>query len=112
MLDGPEPRRASAVGPAGELHGNREADDIKLDHPQFTEKDLKPPSQWRLIGRDVQRLDVPLKVNGTAKYGIDVQMPGMLYASILRPPVATCPHPLYGDGSENGPVKVDGRRRR
>jgi isoquinoline 1-oxidoreductase beta subunit len=82
-------------------------DDIKLDSPQFTEKDLKPPSRWRLIGRDVQRLDVPLKVNGSAKYGIDVHIPGMLYASILRPPVATCPHPLYGDGSENGPVKVD-----
>jgi isoquinoline 1-oxidoreductase subunit beta len=82
-------------------------DDIQLDHPQFAEKDLKSPSEWRLIGRDVQRLDVPLKVNGVAKYGIDVQMPGMLYASILRPPVATCPHPLYGDGSENGPVGVD-----
>jgi isoquinoline 1-oxidoreductase beta subunit len=82
-------------------------DDIQLDAPQLTEKDLKAPSQWRLIGRDVQRLDVPLKVNGSARYGIDVQMPGMLYASILRPPVATCPYPLYGDGSENGPVKVD-----
>ena len=82
-------------------------DDITLDHPPFTEAQLKPPSQWRLIGRDVGRLDVPLKVNGTAKYGIDVQMPGMLYASVLRPPVATCPHPLYGDGSENGPVKID-----
>jgi len=82
-------------------------EDFKLDAPQISEKDLKAPSQWRLIGRDVQRLDVPLKVNGQAKYGIDVQIPGMLYASILRPPVATCPHPLYGDGAENGPVKVD-----
>jgi isoquinoline 1-oxidoreductase beta subunit len=82
-------------------------DEIELDAPPVSEKDLKPPSQWRLIGRDVARLDVPLKVNGTAKYGIDVQMPGMLYASILRPPVATLPHPLYGDGAENGPVKVD-----
>jgi isoquinoline 1-oxidoreductase beta subunit len=82
-------------------------EDISLDAPQLTEKDLKPPSRWRLIGRDVDRLDVPLKVNGSARYGIDVQMPGMLYASILRPPVATCPHPLYGDGSENGPVQVD-----
>jgi len=83
-------------------------EEIKLDAPQFTEKDLKSPSQWRLIGRDVERLDVPLKVNGSAKYGIDVQMPGLLYASILHPPVVTCPHPLYGDGAENGPVKVDG----
>jgi isoquinoline 1-oxidoreductase beta subunit len=82
-------------------------EDIRLDAPQLTAKDLKPPSEWRLIGRDVQRLDVPLKVNGSARYGIDTHVAGMLYASVLRPPVATCPHPLYGDGSENGPVKVD-----
>ena len=83
-------------------------DDVKLDVPLLTERDLKPASQWRLLGKDVQRLDVPLKVNGAAKYGIDVQIPGMLYASILRPPVATLPHPLYGDGAENGPLKTDG----
>ncbi len=82
-------------------------EDIRLDAPPVSEKDLKPPAQWRLIGRDVQRLDVPLKVSGRARYGIDVHMPGMYYASILRPPVATCPHPLYGDGAENGPVAVD-----
>ena len=82
-------------------------EDVKLDAPAVSEKDLKPPSRWRLIGRDVERLDVPLKVNGSARYGIDTHVPGMLYASILRPPVATCPHPLYGDGSENGPLKFD-----
>ena len=82
-------------------------DEVNLDVLLLTEKDLKPASQWRLLGRDVQRLDVPLKVNGSAKYGIDVQSPGMLYASILRPPVATLPHPLYGDGAENGPLTVD-----
>ena len=83
-------------------------EEVILDVPLLTEKDLKSASQWRLLGKDVQRLDVPLKVTGAAKYGIDVQIPGMLYASILRPPVATLPHPLYGDGSENGPLKVDG----
>ena len=83
-------------------------DDIQLDAPLLTDKDLKPASQWRLLGRDVPRLDVPLKVTGTARYGIDVQIPGMYYASILHPPVATLPHPLYGDGAENGPLKIDG----
>jgi isoquinoline 1-oxidoreductase beta subunit len=81
--------------------------DITLEAPPVSQQDLKSPDKWRLIGRDVDRLDVPLKVNGSAKYGIDVHIHGMLYASILRPPVATCPHPLYGDGAENGPVKVD-----
>ncbi len=83
-------------------------DDITLDVPLLIEKDLKPPAQWRLIGKDVPRLDVPVKVTGRARYGMDVQIPGMLYASIARPPVATLPQPLYGDGAENGPLSVDG----
>jgi isoquinoline 1-oxidoreductase beta subunit len=55
--------------------------------PEVTKADLKPSSQFRLIGHDVGRVDVPLKVNGTAQYGIDVQIPGMLYAAILFPEV-------------------------
>ncbi|HXZ01109.1 MAG TPA: molybdopterin cofactor-binding domain-containing protein [Stellaceae bacterium] len=55
--------------------------------PQVGEADLKPQSQWRLIGKDLPRLDVPSKVNGSAKYGIDVYLPDMLYAAVLRAPV-------------------------
>lgn len=44
-------------------------------------------AQWRLVGTDVGRVDVPGKVDGTAQYSIDVQVPGMVYATILRPPV-------------------------
>ena len=55
--------------------------------PEVTKADLKPASQFRFIGRDVGRVDVPSKVNGTAQYGIDVQLPGMLYASVLFPQV-------------------------
>ena len=40
-----------------------------------------------LLGKDLARVDVPLKVNGSAKYGIDTQLPDMLYASVLHPPV-------------------------
>ncbi|MEA3192754.1 MAG: isoquinoline 1-oxidoreductase subunit beta [Betaproteobacteria bacterium] len=55
--------------------------------PQMTEADLKKPSQFRLIGRaDIPRVDVPSKTNGSAKYGIDVRLPGMLYASVLESP--------------------------
>ena len=75
--------------------------------PAVSEKDLKPREQWRLIGRDVMRVDVPAKVNGSAQYGIDVQIPGMLYASLARSPIANTPHPLYGSGAENGPVSFD-----
>jgi isoquinoline 1-oxidoreductase subunit beta len=55
--------------------------------PEVTKADLKPASQFRLIGRDTGRLDVPSKVNGTAQYGIDTQLPDMLYGVVLFPPV-------------------------
>jgi isoquinoline 1-oxidoreductase beta subunit len=55
--------------------------------PQVTEADLKKPAQFRLIGRaDIPRVDVPSKVDGSAKYGIDVRLPGMLYATVLEAP--------------------------
>ena len=48
---------------------------------------LKTPDQFTLIGKVNKRIDTPLKVNGTAKYGIDVRVPGMKFASVLYPPV-------------------------
>ena len=42
-----------------------------------------------------------------AQYGIDVQIPGMLFASLARSPIANTPHPLYGTGAENGPLSFD-----
>jgi isoquinoline 1-oxidoreductase beta subunit len=55
--------------------------------PQITEADLKQPAQFRLIGKeDIKRVDVPSKTDGSAKYGIDVRLPGMLYASVLEAP--------------------------
>jgi isoquinoline 1-oxidoreductase beta subunit len=64
--------------------------------PELTQADLKPREQWRLIGRTTPRVDVPGKVNGSAVFGIDVQLPGMLYAAMLYPPVR-----------HEKPVKVD-----
>ena len=48
---------------------------------------LKAPSQFRLIGKSIKRLDTPLKVNGCAKFGIDTKVPGMMYAVLARCPV-------------------------
>lgn len=60
---------------------------VPAEPPQIAEADLKKPAQFRLIGRkDILRVDVPLKVNGSAKYGIDVRLPGMVYASVLESP--------------------------
>jgi isoquinoline 1-oxidoreductase beta subunit len=55
--------------------------------PDVTPADLKPASQFRLISKDVPRLDTAAKVNGTAKFGIDTQLPDMLFAAILYPSV-------------------------
>jgi isoquinoline 1-oxidoreductase subunit beta len=45
---------------------------------------LKSPDRFTLIGKKHPRPDIPAKVNGTARYGIDVRVPGMVYASIAR----------------------------
>ena len=50
-------------------------------------KDLKPASQYRLVGKGVPRVDVPPKTNGSALYGIDARVPTMAYATFVRPPV-------------------------
>lgn len=57
----------------------------KLPVPQ--DVPLKQPSQYHLIGKPTKRLDTPEKVNGSAQYGIDVHLPGMLYAVVARCPV-------------------------
>jgi CO/xanthine dehydrogenase Mo-binding subunit len=48
---------------------------------------LKTPDQYVMIGQSVPQLDIPSKTNGTAKYGIDVMLPGMVYGKIVMPPV-------------------------
>ena len=48
---------------------------------------LKTPDQYTMIGVSVPQLDIPSKTNGTAKYGIDVMLPGMVYGKVVMPPV-------------------------
>src|SRR3954471_4883768 len=61
--------------------------------PEIKPEQLKKTSEFRLIGKDVMRVELPSKVNGSATYGIDVQVPGMLYGAVLRAPVeGSAPH--------------------
>jgi isoquinoline 1-oxidoreductase subunit beta len=55
--------------------------------PEVTLADLKPATEWRYIGKALPRIDIPSKVTGTAEFGIDVQLPGMLHGAVRRPAV-------------------------
>src|SRR5213079_2130261 len=48
---------------------------------------LKDPTQFKLVGKSQKRMDTPAKVSGKTMFGIDVKVPGMLYASLQRCPV-------------------------
>src|SRR6185369_315361 len=53
---------------------------------EIADAPLMPRERWRHIGHEAKRLDIPAKVNGTAQYGIDVRVPGMMTAAILQSP--------------------------
>jgi isoquinoline 1-oxidoreductase subunit beta len=51
------------------------------------EPTIKTPDQFTLMKKPTKLLDAPLKVDGSATYGIDVRVPGMLYAAVKTSPV-------------------------
>lgn len=51
------------------------------------EPKLKDPKDFKMLGKSVKRPDIPLKVSGKAEFGIDADVPGMLYSSVERCPV-------------------------
>ena len=55
--------------------------------PQPADVKLKPREAWTLIGKPAKRLDTPAKVNGSAKYSIDLAIPGMKIATVMASPV-------------------------
>jgi isoquinoline 1-oxidoreductase beta subunit len=51
------------------------------------EPEIKKPSEWWLLGKGHQRLDISNKVDGSAQYAIDTRVPGMVYAAVKACPV-------------------------
>jgi isoquinoline 1-oxidoreductase beta subunit len=47
----------------------------------------KDPKDWKLIGRAAPRIDVPAKIDGSARFGIDVRLPDQLYAVVRHCPM-------------------------
>jgi isoquinoline 1-oxidoreductase beta subunit len=74
----------------------------KLEPPKDVK--LKDPKDWKLIGKSVKRIDIPDTVMGKQRFGIDVQLPGMLYAAIAQCPV------FGGKLKSIDAAKVQGRR--
>jgi isoquinoline 1-oxidoreductase beta subunit len=75
------------TGPAGKTltYGAVAAAAAKLPIPH--DVPLKSSQQFKLIGKPRRRLDSPGKVDGTAQFGIDVKLPGMLHAALAQSPV-------------------------
>jgi isoquinoline 1-oxidoreductase subunit beta len=77
VLHPPTNRRAT--------YGELAADAAHMPVPQDVA--LKRPQDFKLIGTPAKRLDTPLKINGSAVYGIDVRLPGMKIATLAQSPV-------------------------
>lgn len=52
-----------------------------------TQPKLKTPDQYTLMGKSLPRFDIPAKTDGTAEFGIDIDLPDMKHAAIIGPPV-------------------------
>jgi isoquinoline 1-oxidoreductase beta subunit len=75
------------IGPNGKkaTYGAMAAAASKLPVPE--KPAIKDPKDFRIVGKRTKRLDTPAKTNGTAQFGIDVKLPGMVYATITQCPV-------------------------
>jgi isoquinoline 1-oxidoreductase subunit beta len=75
------------LGPGGRALTYGQLVDRARTHPVPSDPPLKDPSQFKIIGKPTRRLDSREKATGTATFGIDATVPGMLIAVIARPPV-------------------------
>lgn len=66
-------------------YGELVADAAKRTPP--SDVAVKSPDQFKLIGKPAVRKDIPSKVDGSAQFGVDVRLPGMLYAVPVQAPV-------------------------
>ena len=68
-------------------YGKVADDAAKLTAPDPAKITLKKPSQWRIAGKSMRRLDTADKVDGRKTFSIDLQLPGMLNAAVMQSPV-------------------------
>jgi isoquinoline 1-oxidoreductase subunit beta len=82
-------RAAKSVvfGPDGHSVRYAELADEAARRPVPGKVDLKTPSEFQIIGKPTPRLDSRAKCDGSQKFGLDLDLPGMLIALVARPPV-------------------------
>jgi isoquinoline 1-oxidoreductase beta subunit len=74
-------------GPGGKTATYGELAEAAAKLPVPKDVKLKEHKDSRYVGKAINRLDTPGKIDGTAEFGIDVKLPGMLYASLAQCPV-------------------------
>ena len=71
-------KRKLTYGEVADAAGKREPPkDVKL----------KDPKDWKIIGKPIERLDIPASVMGTQRFAVDMQLPGMVHAAVVQSPV-------------------------
>lgn len=78
-------RLTHAASGKSATYGEMAEDAAKFSVP--VDAPLKAKKDYTIVGKSTPRFDIPAKVNGTAKYGLDVRLPGMLFAVIGATPV-------------------------
>jgi isoquinoline 1-oxidoreductase subunit beta len=68
--------------------GDLVPDAVDIAPPNAKDVRLKAPSAYRLVGKPTRRLDTPAKITGEQVYGMDLKLPDMLYATVIRCPVS------------------------
>jgi isoquinoline 1-oxidoreductase beta subunit len=80
-------QNGSVLGPKGKKATYGQLAEAASRLPVPKDPKLKEAKDFKYVGKQLLRLDTPAKVNGTAEFGIDVKLPGMLYAALAQCPV-------------------------
>src|SRR5262249_18642706 len=56
----------------------------RLPMPKEDDVELKNPKDFSIVGQSIRRVDIPSKTDGTAEFGLDAKVPGMVYAVVAR----------------------------
>ncbi len=79
--------KGAVINAQGKVLTYGELADSAAKQPVPKDVKLRPKNEFQIIGKSRLRIDTPGKVDGSAEFGIDVKLPGMLYAALAQSPV-------------------------